>query len=127
MKKPREDILKQQREMKTPKDDAAVKTSLSGSSAAKKTNPGNPKQQQHEKKKKATPSPAKSTATTAGPGINPVKSEIESAKADLKPAVNSFLKTLKSGVKSSVGAAVKVGKLQQRPCNIGRICMEVPV
>ena len=30
---------------------------------------------------------------------------------DLKPAVNSFLKTIRSGVKSGVESAVKVGKI----------------
>ena len=62
------------------------------------------------KKKSSTKMSSVVTAATSASSKNPVRSELDSAKADLKPAVNHFLKSLKSGVKSSVGAAVKVGK-----------------
>ena len=63
---------------------------------------------------KRKPTDASSSPLPSPSSVNPVRSELDSAKADLKPAVNNFLRSLKSGVKSSVGAAVKAGKSDSR-------------
>ena len=93
------------------------KVTNSKTSSPKVTNLKAPAKDQARKPSSGTASPLRTFGDVAAAVANKKRSVSAprsggglNKDVDLKPAVNSFLKSIKSGVKSGVESAVKVGK-----------------